>query len=424
MIQSAENKVLKINGNILQRKTRTLSYRVKGDYFPNDYYSTVGVQNTRQLFVFQSSKPNSVVVSYGDGVVQEYDFIEESTGVWNFGWRGIDCYFTPTKQVYDPVVHAYTDGNSGIRTVSFEFLDIEYIYYNPIQFNRISKTPIEWIYTNIENIYMRLTGDVEDLPIISNKTKNISVGESVFKNTLPKIPDQWFEAKNVDTIDFRAGFDLSDNIASNFFKLNQWTKLKTANFNGCLITEIPFETIRDLHATLESLDFQANKLTAIPAMPSLPKLFKLDLYGNNTITSTVIPNWNNLPKLQRILWNFLTSTVRLDYSTIPNNWAGLFSLVLIDAFTKDNSHFDEFINALYTLVTNGASITNGGAAAPYPNRFRNITWGKVALSFTGAKTAPTGYVQGVSNGTPTTVGQKAYVLQNQYNHTITHGTPI
>lgn len=65
-------------------------------------------------------------------------------------------------------------------------------------------------------------------------------------------------------------------------------------------------------------------------------------------------------------------------------------------------------------------MIDNGAALPYRNRFRNIAWGDGTKALNGSKVAPTGYVQGISNGSPADQGQKAYVLQNQYNHTITH----
>lgn len=90
---------------------------------------------------------------------------------------------------------------------------------------------------------------------------------------------------------------------------------------------------------------------------------------------------------------------------------------------RDN--FDEYVDNMYALVVQNGSITNNsGQFIEYPNRFRNISWGHGTLSFTGAKVAPAGYVQGVSNGTPANQGEKVYVLQNQYGHTITHGTPL
>jgi hypothetical protein len=422
MIQLGQGKVLTIGNKVLFKAVNSLSYRVRGNRFPFSFYAGSSTTlNSIEAFVFYSNKPNSVTVSYGDGVVETYDFVQEVTGIWKFGWRGIANYYG-SPQSYDPTIHYFTDGVTAERTISFDFVDLKAIYFNPIQAIRVRKTPIEYLFTSITSIAISLTVEFTDIPIISTNVTTVDFGEQAVETRLLKIPDQWFEAKNMQIFRVRDNYDFTDNISSNLFKINQWKNLTDLRFLGCRITQLPLESINEL-TNLIILNLEGNRFTAIPPIGSLPNLTQLPMFGNSLISSPVIPIWN-FPKLASIQWNFTSSTVRLNYSTIPTSWAGLFSLTSVDAFWRDNAHFNEFIDAFYILVTNGASITAGGAPTPYPNRFRNIFWGKSTLSFTGAKVAPTGYVQGVSNGTPTTQGQKAYVLQTQYNHTITHGTPI
>lgn len=417
MISTSENRVLKISGKFIRNKVKTLSFTVRGKYFPLD----AGNQNAPVLspgayFAFDSKKPNSVVVSYGDGVFETYIFREESPGLWRFGWRGS----SQGPQPYDPAVHTYTDNRSGNRIVSFEFQDLEAINYNPIIGCVLKTTPIEWIFTQIENIYMTAVLDITDLRIISPKTRKIDIGQSVFLEKLLLIPNQWFECKFVNYADFNGGFNFSDVISSNFFKINQWKELQILYLNNCNVKSLPLDSINELQE-LKQLGLYGNDLTEIPTVGNLPNLFLLEL-TRNPITNPNIPNWNDLKDLRAIYWNFEypLSNVRLDFSTIPQHWSGLYSINLIDAFWRDNSHFDEFINYFYELVTDNGSIAANGSAMPYPNRFRNIAWGYGTLSFAGSKVAPAGYSQGITNGNPVNQGQKAYVLQNQYNHVITH----
>lgn len=69
-------------------------------------------------------------------------------------------------------------------------------------------------------------------------------------------------------------------------------------------------------------------------------------------------------------------------------------------------------NNWYTFITIFASMD---ANAP-DQKFRGITFDFRGGSVGSPIVMPNGYVQGVSNGTPTTIGQKIWVLDNQYGH--------
>ena len=82
----------------------------------------------------------------------------------------------------------------------------------------------------------------------------------------------------------------------------------------------------------------------------------------------------------------------------------------------------ELIDAIYTMTTTKASIT-GSNTLPYRGirlSLENYGGWTVSAVPTGVFQAPAGYVQGISNGTPTTDREKLYVLQNQYGYTITY----
>ena len=73
------------------------------------------------------------------------------------------------------------------------------------------------------------------------------------------------------------------------------------------------------------------------------------------------------------------------------------------------------------MTTNKADIT-GLTSSNYRNiRLYLETYGAyTAVIPTGVFQAPVGYVKGVSNGNPATDLERLYVLQNQYNYTITY----
>lgn len=240
-------------------------------------------------------------------------------------------------------------------------------------------------------------------------------------NLSVKIEDEIFNSE-IEVFRTSSSYNLSDNILSNFFKINQLKNtLRVLEFAYCNNYILPIELKECL--LLRDLRMTGNKYDHIPDIISyLPNLRLCYLGSTETLVNNSIPIMNGEKLESLILW----FTDDIDFSDIPTSFAGLLSLNLLPIFhnqmNSSNSRFNEFINHFYTLITNEANITQDPNAfgGEYPYRFRNISWGHGSLSFTGTKQAPTGYVQGVSNGTPANEGEKVYVLQNQYGHVIDH----
>lgn len=418
MIQTAENRILTVNGKPFQRKVKTLSFKVYGTQFPSQY--STGLTGSFLLTFF---KPQTIKINFNDGNIKSYSSLTASNEI---AFRVDNTLANPS--------HVYTDGNAGERTITIEFEDL-------VELKGINAYFIAWTGAfpvdigeakNIESISLRslqLNSFPNSLTYL-RKIRQWGTRGVLIGNLLPQISEGLFN-NPIESLVISSTYDLSDIVSSNFFKIDQ-LKHTITDFQAdyCKIANFPDE-IKQC-TLLKRLVCDFNNFATLPKeIEVLTNLETLTL-GNSVATYLLsgdnsMLDFSLLNKLKTLSIRF----VNIIFDDLEVKWAGLLSLANIGGttnvffnFVNTTERFDLLISKLYILATTYASIIPGGAAAPYPNRFRNITYGSPLLSFTGEKVAPAGYVQGVSNGTPTTVGQKVYVLQNQYGHLITHGTPI
>lgn len=425
MIYTIDGKFVTIDNKLFERKVKTLTYQVDGSWFPMSYSDNTnsGSQRTDEFLIFQSRTPNTVTINYGDGNVVTKQFEYISANIYKAAYTSVPADATANWRIPR---HTYTDGNSGSRTITFEFENAQSLYYISASWTRFLVTlPRETrFFEGLTYLRYLSSGYVTSIPDAFPPNLDYYTISSAVMGLLPQIPNTIFASK-LSILNISAAYNLSDTIGSNFFKINQLkATLKEFSAEGNEMIRLT-ESIREC-TKITNLQVSSNKFTSIPTqVDSLPLLarFYVGNVSGSSLTDTTIPTWYNLQKLSSLVFNFPDANL----ADIPNAWKYLYSLseiLLFNFFITSNAKLDEFIPYFYTLCTENGSIVAGGSAAPYPNRFRNITWGVASRSFTGAKVAPTGYVQGVSNGTPTTNGERVYVLQNQYNHTIAHGTPI
>lgn len=428
MIYTVDGNIVAIDGNLVERKVKNLTFQIRGSWFPMSFRNNANdtnINSNSEYFRFYSTSPNSVTIDYGDGtiVVKEFTF-ENGQYHAGFSFRSLDA----GKSWLIPQ-HVYTDGFDGVRNISFEFSNPESIFeLNSTQIQLRQALPIELNYfQNMKIINVNYAQYITEIPESFPRDLEQYIISNSPAVKLPKLPDALFETK-ISVLGINSAVDLSDRISSNFFKINQLSGTLT-NFsaNTCDITRFPssisecilLEVIRASGSLLTEFPLQILNLSDL-------KILEIGNLSSAPLTDNSIPILGNFQKIESLVLVFRD----LNLADIPESFRFLYSLKNLGAsaqfniFINTSARFDEFIGYFYTLITENGSITSNGSPSPYPNRFRNISWGTATLSFTGAKVAPSGYAQGVSNGTPTTSGQRAYVLQNQYNHTITHGTPL
>lgn len=416
MFYSVDGKIVKLENGFPQRKVNSLTFQVSGGTFPNYSFAT-----NSNGFKFESSIEQSVTVNWGDGNVVSYLMKRENQydDTYGIGWTqtGNESIFVENHELQP--IHNYQDANTGDRFITFEFEDLTAITSFRTSYILLKGAfPVDLLSAkNLSTLVFTASKHLENLPDLSENTeiKQLTFSE-IAQNKFNRIPDSFF---NLNPISFRASntFNLGDKIASNLFKINQWTNLEFLDLSNCGIKE--FENGFSQNTEIRDLRLIGNDFTQFPVqIYTFSKMYRLYIEIAGTNVSFI--DFVNLKKLES-LW------LRGDFnlSEIPQKWKGLVSFKSFSTFQNfisTNARFDEFINVFYTLCTNEANITEDSNAfgGEYPHRFRDISWGHSSLAFTGTKQAPQGYVQGVSNGTPANEGEKVYVLQNQYGHTITH----
>ncbi|MGV8814732.1 MAG: leucine-rich repeat domain-containing protein [Gelidibacter sp.] len=412
MIYSIDGNILSVDGNMIERRVNTLVYQYKGDVFPKNAYNN----DKTGVFTFTSIGPNSITINYGDGNIVSKVF-EVSGALYYAQYSYADN--PPVGHIHN---HIYNDGFIGMRNISFEFefpnllkgINVNRLY---IYGNLPSETSF---FPNITSIKYQRCFTIESIPdSFPENLEEYTVSE-VMSSKVPKLPDTLFNT-TLHTLSINSSYDLSDIISSNFFKINQLNNLESLGVNHCDIKKLP-DSISEC-TKLYSLFVRGNLFTEIPVQ--LGELSNLEILqvGSDSalLINKSIPVWSNLKKLRQLRFDFSDCII----SDIADSWKYLYSLsnmLTMDKLAETNLRFNEFIDAFYELCTTNGNIVNNSSSfgGVYPYRFRNISWGLKTRLFNGIKQAPIGYVQGVSNGTPANQGEKVYVLQNQYNHTVTH----
>lgn len=165
------------------------------------------------------------------------------------------------------------------------------------------------------------------------------------------------------------------------------------------------------------------------ALPSfLTKLKALEILNINDEGSTAptgfIRYWIDLTPIAATL-NTIYIVRLTDFETTIPDWfdnAVALKTLYIYASFQNTGGADAWINNFYDKVVSVASMSSGNTL------LRNMTISQVSATAsdnnnttrpTGTYQQPTGYIQGIDNGTPTSPLEMIWVLVNQYGHTWT-----
>ena len=421
MYYKSGDTLIKSGTTYFKQVVDTLTFQYEGDKFPEN---SIG-ETEWGIFRFESEVEQSVIVNYGDGTSETFTLTPTIYGTYGVLWKydNLETSRTPDYGTFAGN-HIFQDGNTGRRNITFTFDDLsKIIVFNTIHCLLYGLIPSEIGYaTGLKEFGISSSRYVEEFPesIIDIKTLEVLQIASISQTKLNKIPDAFFN-KPLRTLHIGNTFNLSDKISSNLFKINQLKDTLTSLYLDSSNISILLNEIGEL-INLKDFRVHNNPIREFPEeIDNLTKLNRFYIGDDQPFNDVNLPNFqgfNNLEYIMLLIPN-------LDFSQIPSKFRHLVSLKEIintNRICTTNARFDEFINALYTLCTNEANITEDPNAfgGEYPLRFRDISWGHSSLAFTGTKQAPQGYIQGVSNGTPANEGEKVYVLQNQYGHVISH----
>ena len=400
MLYKSGNILIKSGSAFLKQVVKQLTFQVEGDKFPLGFSS--GAQAACYFYILNSGE-NAVTVNYGDGVSETIS----SNG--NFNFLGSNP-------------HIFQDGNTGRRNITFEFKNTENItgittFYTLLY----GYLPTELaLFPNVEVLRFTRTYNLEGLPAeLSNMN---SLKEAVFSVTffdkLNKIPEGLINSP-LEKLDGLNQFDLSDTLASNFYRIDAWANtMKDLRLRGCNISSVPAE-LASL-TLLETLFFYDNPIEEFPVeIESLINLEDLRIGGDN-LQNTSFIDFSNLTLLERLYlyWD------NLNISEIPTKWKGLKSLSQIGAFNSfitTDARLNEFIPYIYQLVIENAFVdptSQAAIASGYPYQFRAITWGHSSLNVDTPIQAPAGFTPGVFFGDAQTNGERVYEMGVNYAHVI------
>jgi len=423
---SVGGKIVSVGNRFPEKKVNTLTFQVSSVQFPDPF---LNINDGRNYVVFDSSEPNSVTVSWGDGVVETFDFGTDGfSDPYRIGWTSngeISTAGGGGAVLGDCLAgrHIYQDGNEGLRTITFTFRDLSKIKSTIFSFSKLyGQFPLEiGSAINLNKIVLDRTLNLSGLPktLVNNRNIEQFLFSDSFVSRLKKIPEGIFENK-VTNLRGSSIFDLSDKISSNFFKINNLsTTLTYLRLDDCLINELPNSLSQC--TLLYGLLINDNP---IKNPEILETLFNLDrLYIDCDSFENGLFETNNLTRLRTLFIRDLNESL---INEIPLKWTGFKALVNLIEFknsTRTNPLFQTFIENFYTLCTENGFLDPSSTEAQNtgsPEQFRDISWGDGNDWFTVTNPiqAPSGFSLGISNGTPANNAEKIYVLVENYGHSV------
>ena len=397
---------------------------------------------------FQSRKPGYANVDWGDGVKEQFP-LEFTGSVYKIIFRSLNVEWQKNPDdstwwfrksdgsQYIPVPpHHYADDDKNKdRVISIDFTCP--VYYMDIHTCPMYEFPVVDL-PDIETLIVQDTRWISDIPqerlaraiklkYITLSYLNSSLDVSQKPNYLSdgitnktqlislSIPNS-FNLEDIDNSGLRnigklvnlEGLNIERIRNKYYFKeLNNLPKLKTLNMTCCMGEEndntIPIFEVDQINQSLTRFD-----------------LFNDWQIGNSRKDWPYHLKGKGLQNIESLTCNYMRE-IQLDVlpdfvyemrAMIEWNWAESFP-------TQERS--DKFISTLYDFITGWEHITMSQTASDGKrNQFYNLYMGlynskyPVNVRPSGVEQAPTGFVKGQSNGTPTTPMERIYVLKNNY----------
>lgn len=409
--------------NLIFGNTSTLSFisLPTATKFP-DYHNNTG------YFYLDFDSPQSIRINFGDGTIQIFNTFLSSSGFHRFR---LDA---GSNMLETGSLGAYTFKNSNVRRNVFITFDKErLIGISMYNVRKFANQTLIFPFSEYPNL----------------KTFDFQVLETItaldFRNV---------ENSKIDYIGIRRVFvngnEYNSKIDARLFQLPLKFLSISGSFQDYTTSNAPLIGT-ELADTLESLTY-SSPITALGFPSSFSNLVKLTFFqvvsvsqgGSNSIRfPSIADNWviletfsfsnNSVIVLTGFDNNFQNQPNLIEIKMLGNitnitDFSFISQLqekikILDFKGLSNSSRMTELIDAIYTMTTTKASIT-GSNTLPYRGirlSLESYTGWAAAVVPTGVFQAPSGYVQGVSNGeTSISDREKLYVLQNQYGYTITY----
>lgn len=396
---------------------------------------------------FVSDEPGFCNVDWGDGNTEQYMFTKIENGDYILLFRSLNIewrknpdehpwwYYKEDGTEYIPnPPHVYPDGDEDtIRTVVFEFTN-KLKEFDTGKVTKFYDFPILEA-PQLKTIDMQAGSmEVKNIPMnkIEKSTSIIRFSLAGFGLFEKGFPEGLLALTNLTSIYCYGTFDLTDSDDANFRKIGTLKKLTSLAILACGISKY-IKEFNDL-PNLKSLLIGGGDNSFEGYDPDALDMSEVDKINPSIDTFGYLNYWSGpqnktwLDQLQGKGLENLTS-IRATYAlsvpvdVLPEYFKEMRSIswFYLETALRTQDRADTFVKTFYSYVTGWDQIMMGYTAKDGKrNQFYSLhvslfsAVNRLNYRPSGTLQAPSGFIQGQSNGTPTTPMEMIYVLTNNY----------
>lgn len=408
--------------------------------------------NYNEVIGFYSNTPGMCEVDWGDGNKEQFPFVKDrSEPIYGryrliFRRRDISYFKNPDSHPwwfykedgseYIPSPnHAYDDGMDKERVISMSFTN----NVTTMESYRIMMIGFPILdMPSLINLIISVPGNntITDIPkdriMRSVNIERITLNEFGV-GTLTSIPEDWNRLIKLKSLNLVMSIDFSDTEASNIRKFpSMWPNLELLSLSGGRVRVYPkewlsFSKLRELYISpgVAMPSFDPN---TCPAMDEVDRInSSLRVFGHINRWYGSVVSWHpymsgkGLENIDRL--DASDSSSNIDVSNLPDY---IYEMRSMNAFYMQGNlptqeRCDTFISTLYDKVMGFDYLTMSSVASDGKrNQFYGLYLSIYLASSpddkrpSGVLQAPSGFIKGQSNGSPSTPMEMVYVLMNNY----------
>lgn len=408
----------------------------------NNYNETIG---------FYSNAPGMCEVDWGDGSKEQFHFVRDRSGSiygqYRLMFRRRDIsyrknpdshpwwFYKEDGSEYVPVPnHSYDDGMDKERVISMSFTN-DVTMMESYRIKMVGFPILDM--PSLINIIISIPGSrtITDIPkdriMRSVNIERITLSEFGV-GTLTSIPEDWNRLTKLKGLNLSKSIDFSDTEASNIREFpSMWPNLEILHLAGGRVRLYPkewlsFNNLKELYLSYgqATSSFDTNTCPAMDEVdrinPSLKIFSHINMWYGSSASWHPYMSGKGLENIVR-LDAFRSNTI--DVTNLPDYMYEMRSMkefyMYLSLKTQERS--DTFISSLYDKVMAFSNLTMTSTAS---DGKRNQFYGLYLSIYlandpsdkrpSGVLQAPSGFVKGQSNGSPSTPMEMIYVLMNNY----------
>lgn len=408
--------------------------------------------NYNEIIGFYSNAPGMCEVDWGDGNKEQFPFVKARSGSiygqYRLMFRRRDIsyrknpdshpwwFYKDDGSEYIPVPnHTYDDGMDKERVISMSFTND----VTKMESYRIMMVGFPILdMPSLIDIIISIPGDrtITDIPkdriMRSVNIERITLSEFGV-DTLTSIPEDWNRLTKLKGLNLSKSIDFSDTEASNIRKFpSMWPNLEILHLAGGRVRVYPrewlsFSKLRELYISpgVAMPSFDPNTCPAMDEVDRINSSLKIFSHINRWYGSVV--SWHpymsgkGLENIESL--DASHSYSNIDVSNLPDY---IYEMRSMNSFymyfcVSTQSRCDTFISTLYDKVMGFNYLTMSSYASDGErNQFYGLYLTMYSASSpvdkrpSGVLQAPSGFIKGQSNGSPSTPMEMVYVLMNNY----------